>query len=102
MYFSSILSDFEPTDEQMNEVSDVENNADSDDEDFDNLLTELRSSDQKRPSTDSDTSSTKVKNARLSANDFVKAINEESEPESDEELRDALRQADKNNEDNMG
>ena len=38
----------------------------------------------------------------MSANDFAKAINEESEPESDEELRDALRQAQQNNDDNMG
>ena len=86
----------------MKEVSDVENNADSDDDDFDNLLTELRSNNQKRPSTDSDTSSTKRKNAKLSANDFVKAVNEESEPESDEELRNVLRQAEQNNAENMG
>ena len=35
----------------------------------------------------------------MSANDFAKAINEESEPESDEELQDALRQAQQNNDD---
>lgn len=103
-YFNSMLNDYEPRDDQMKDISDVEmapDQEDSSDDDFDKMMNQMRS--EKRTS-ESDNSPKPRKVSKMKNDDFVRAVNQsDSEPEnrpvnsdesdSDEELGGMLREA---------
>ena len=96
-----MLSDYEPNDDQMKDVSDVEvnnhddNDGESSDDDFEKWMRE------NKPATDEPPP---PKTARIEPKAFVKAVNEsseddasasENEPDNDPELAEALKEAEK-------